>query len=152
MKAIDLLNENATSFEIRKHRPAFTAQNMAQEEHIHGMNIAKPVVVKADDVFYMCVVPACCKIDFDALKSLLGADTLRLAEENEMEQLFPDSQTGAEPPFGSLYGMPTIMDDRLENDEFIVFQDGSHDEAVKMNLADYLRLESPRIFSFSYHI
>ena len=152
MKVLDFLNQNATRYEIRKHRPTFTAQQMAQEEHIHGMNVAKPVVVKADGIYYMCVIPACCKIDFDTLKSVLDAETIGLADESEMEKIFPDCQVGAEPPFGSLYCMPTILDDRLEDDEYIVFQDGSHDEAVKMDLADYIRIESPRVFSFSYHI
>ena len=152
MKVMDFLNKKATKYEIRKHRPVFTAQHIAQEEHVHGMNVAKPVIVKADNIYYMCVIPACCKIDFDALKSVLRAGTVELANESEMEKIFPDCQTGAEPPFGSLYCLPTIMDDRLEDDDYIVFQDGSHDEAVKMDLADYIRIEMPRIFSFSYHI
>lgn len=152
MKVLEYLDASSTKYEIKRHRPVFTAQHIAQQEHVHGMNVAKPVVVKADGVFYMCVLPACCKIDFDALKSVLEADEVILADEREMERLFPDCQLGAEPPFGSLYGMPTIMDDRLECDEYIVFQDGSHDEALKIDLHDYLEIECPRIFSFSYHI
>jgi Ala-tRNA(Pro) deacylase len=69
-----------------------------------------------------------------------------------MAELFADCEIGAEPPFGSFYGLPTIMDDRLENDEFIVFQSGTHDRAIRMDMASYLRIETPRIGSFSYHL
>lgn len=152
MNVMEYLDVNASSYEIRSHRPVFTAQQMAQEEHIHGMNVAKPVILMGDGIYYMCVLPACCKVDFDAFKSALGVSDAFLVEEKELASLFPGCQIGAEPPFGSLYGLPTIMDDRLIDDEYIVFQDGSHDEAIKLELNEYLRIESPRIYAFSKHL
>jgi Ala-tRNA(Pro) deacylase len=116
------------------------------------MNVAKSVIVFAGENPYMCVLAACCLIDFDAVKSVLWAGDVRLADESELEKLFPDCDVGAQPPFGSFYGMPTIMDDRLEGDEFILAQSGSHEEAIKMDMAEYIRIEKPRIFSFSYHM
>jgi len=152
MNVMEYLEASESTYEVRSHRPVFTAQQMAQEEHIHGMNVAKPVIVKADGLYYMCVLPACCKIDFDALKSVLEASEVFLVDEKELASLFPGCQIGAEPPFGSLYGLPTIMDERLNEDEFVVFQDGSHDEAIKLELSEYLRLESPRVYAFSRHL
>ena len=152
MKLLDYLDEVSADYELTRHAPTFTAQQMAAEEHVHGMNIAKPVLVRADGVDYLCVLPGCCKIDFEALKSVLEAEHVELADEEYMANLFPDCQIGAEPAFGSFYGVPTIMDDRLEDDEFVVFQFGSHEKAIKMDLAEYKRIEQPRIHSFSYHI
>ena len=146
-----LKNVNA-DYEMSEHPIAFTAQQTAFVEHVKGMNVAKPVIVIADGVYYMCVVAACCKVDYDALKSVLQADNVQLVYEDELASLSPDCQLGAEPPFGSFYGMPTIMDDRLEADDFIVFQAGTHDKAMRMEMAEYLRIETPRIFSFSYHL
>ena len=60
--------------------------------------------IKVDDIFYMCVLPACCKIDLDALRQQIGAKHVKLADENEMAKLFPDCALGAEPPFGGMYG------------------------------------------------
>ena len=91
-------------------------------------------------------------MDFDTLKNVLEASEVYLVDEKELADLFPGCQIGAEPPFGSLYGLPTIMDDRLKADEFIVFQDGSHDEAIKLKLSEYLRIECPRIYAFSKHL
>ncbi len=61
MQLIEFLNHNKVNFQLCSHRPTYTAQHMAAEEHTPGMNVAKPVVVEADKKYYMCVLPACCK-------------------------------------------------------------------------------------------
>jgi Ala-tRNA(Pro) deacylase len=151
VKVLDFLDEKSADYEVTQHRPTFTAQQMAAEEHVPGMYVAKPVVVRADSTYYLCVLPACCKIDMDALKAQLGAGRVELAEESEMAELFPDCALGAEPPFGALYGLETIIDQSLEEDEYIVFQAGTHEEAVKMDMAEYRRLAEPRVLRFAYH-
>jgi len=150
MEVVRFLDRTSTRYELSKHRPTFTAQQMAAEEHVPGMEVAKPVVVKADEECYMCVLPACCKIDLDALKRQIGAINIRLIDESEMARLFPDCDLGAEPPIGIMYGMLTLMDMTLEKDEYIVFQAGAHDKAVKMEMDEFKRLTSPRILNFSY--
>jgi Ala-tRNA(Pro) deacylase len=151
VKVADFLQEKSADYEVTQHRPTFTAQQMAAEEHVPGMYVAKPVLVRADSAYYMCVLPACCKIDLDGLRAQLGAAHVELADESEMSEVFSDCALGAEPPFGSLYGLETIMDKSLEQDEYIVFQAGSHEEAVKMDMAEYRRLAEPKVLSFSYH-
>ena len=152
MKVVEFLNGKGVHYEMTQHRPTFTAQQMAAEEHVSGMNVAKPVVVKAENTFYLCVLPACCKIDMDAVKSELKIDHLQLADEEELAHLFEDCSLGAEPPFGDLYGLETLMDSALENDPYIVFQAGTHETAIRMDLDDYKRLANPRVFGFSYHM
>lgn len=150
MKVIEFLDNSSARYEVTKHRPTFTAQQMAAEEHVPGMAVAKPVVIQADDECYMCVLPACCKIDLDKLKKLLKVKKLSLADEDQMAKLFTDCELGAEPPFGHLYGLATIMDETLQADEYIVFQAGMHDKAVKMAMADYTKLAEPKVMNFSY--
>jgi Ala-tRNA(Pro) deacylase len=152
MKVVELLDSAGVHYEISQHRPTFTAQQMAAEEHVSGMYVAKPVVVKAGDQYYLCVLPACCKIDFDALKEQLGAQNVELADEDELSSLFSDCAMGAEPPFGQLYGLPTLMDEMLEQDPFIVFQAGTHELAIRMDMQDFVHLAQPRILKFSYHM
>lgn len=152
MKVIEYLDSKGIQYELTQHRPTFTAQQMAAEEHIPGMNVAKPVVVKADDTYHLCVLPACCKIDMDALKSELGASSIELANEDELARLFEDCSLGAEPPFGDLYSLDTLMDETLESDPYIVFQAGTHESAIRMALNDYKNLAKPRVFNFSYHM
>ncbi len=152
MSITEFLDSCSSKYHVRHHRAVFTAQEMAQEEHVHGMNVAKPVIVKADERYYMCVMPGCCKIDFGALESVLNVSDIDLADEAEMEQIFTDCQIGAEPPFGSFFGLTTIMDDRLEQGDLITFQAGTHQDAIEMELSEYIRIENPRIASFTYHL
>ena len=151
MKVIEFLDSKGVHYELSQHRPTFTAQQMAAEEHVPGMAVAKPVVVCADKCFYLCVLPACCKIDFDALKQALNARQAVLADEDQMAEIFADCTLGAEPPFGHLYGLDTLMDATLEQDTFIVFQAGTHELAIRMDMDDYKKLAQPRVMNFSYH-
>ena len=150
MPILDYLKKAKVKCEVREHKPTFSAQQMAATEHEPGKYVAKPVIVKADDKFVMCVLPACRKVDLQALKKQLGAKSIELAEEVEIGKLFTDCEIGAEPPFGNLYDLPTVMDKSLEDDDHIVFQAGSHDKAVKISMADYRKLVNPKILDFSY--
>ena len=151
MKVIDYLEKSSAKYELSQPRPTFSAQQMAAEEHVPGMQVAKPVVVEVDGEYIMCVLPACCKVDLDVLRRQLGAENVELADETRMAKLFPDCALGAEPPFGSMYGLSTLLDDSLEADEEIVFQGGTHQQAIRMAMSEYKRLANPQIVSFSYH-
>jgi Ala-tRNA(Pro) deacylase len=151
MRVTEYLNKAAVSYEIKEHTPSFTAQQVANIEHEPGKFVAKPVIIRADGKYIMCVLAACYKINLDVLKKQLGAGQLELAYEEEIGSLFDDCELGAEPPFGNLYDMPVIMDKALEKDDHIVFQAGTHEQAVKMSMADYRKLVKPKLMDFSYH-
>jgi len=151
MDVMKYLDKSGAKYEVLKHKPAFTAQRMAAIEHEPGQNVAKPVIVKVEGEYMMCVLPASFKIDLRALKSAVGAKKVELANEEDMAGLFGDCELGAEPPFGNLYDLPTIMDKSLEQDEHIMFQAGSHERAVRMSMSDYRKLAEPKVLEFSYH-
>ena len=152
MRVIELLDKSAVNYEITEHPPAFTAQQMAAAEHEPGKYVAKPVIVKADGKYIMCVLSACYKIDLAALKSQLGAKSVELAQEKEIGTIFDDCELGAEPPFGNLYDLPTVMDKALEKDDHIKFQGGTHEKAIRMSMDDYRKLVEPKVLEFSYHM
>lgn len=151
MQITEYLDKSGINYTITEHRPTFTAQRMAAVEHERGQFVAKPVIVKADDEYVMCVLSASCKVDLDALKEQLGVESVELADEKEIEKLFEDCDLGAEPPFGNLYKLTTVIDRSIEEDDHIMFQAGTHDRAISMNMVDYRNLVSPRILDFSYH-
>ena len=151
MGLIEFLDKSGVKYEVTEHKPAFSAQTMAAAEHEPGKYVAKPVIIKADGKYVMCVLAACYKVDLRALKNQLGAKSVELAEEKEMGGMFPDCELGAEPPFGNLYDLPTVMDKALEKDDHIMFQACSHEKAIRMSMADYRKLAEPKILEFSYH-
>lgn len=152
MRVTEFLDKSTVPYELTEHAPTFTAQQMAAAEHEPGMYVAKPVIVKVDGEYVMCVLAACCKIDLGALKDKLGARHVELALETEIGEMFDDCDLGAEPPFGNLYDLPVIIDKALTDDDHIVFQAGSHDHAVRMSMDDYRNLVKPKVLDFSYHM
>lgn len=142
------LDQQNVPYEHHVHRPAYTAQEVAAEEHVPGKMVAKTVVIKADGRFAMAVLPASTKLDVAALKEALGVRELRLATEFEFKELFPDSDVGAMPPFGNLYGMPVYVESSLTLDPEIVFNAGTHQDTIRMKYADFARLVQPQVYSF----
>lgn len=136
-------------YEHHVHRAAFTAQEVAEEEHVPGMMVAKVIVAKADHRFIMAVLPASIKMDLASLKHALGFKELRLATEGEFKGLFPDSDVGAMPPFGNLYGIPVYVEESLARDPEIVFNAGTHQDTIRMKYADFARLVQPEVYSFA---
>jgi Ala-tRNA(Pro) deacylase len=53
------------------------------------------------------------------------------------------------PPFGNLYGMHVHASETLLQDKQIVFNAGTHTEAVRLSLADYLRAVRPFVQKIS---
>jgi len=152
MQILDFLKQAGVNYEVKEHKPTFSAQQMAAAEHEPGRYVAKPVVVKVDGKYVMCVLAAPFKVDLRALKEQLGARSVDLAEEQEVGRLFGDCELGAEPPFGNLYDLPTILDKSLEDDDHIIFQAGSHDKAVRIKMDDYRKLVNPKLLNFSYQM
>jgi Ala-tRNA(Pro) deacylase len=99
----------------------------------------------------MVVLPAPRRVDMSAIRAVLNQPQARLATEAEFNSLFPDSETGAMPPFGNLYGLPVYLDDELERCHDIVFNAGTHRETIRMRCGDFRRLVSPTIMPVALH-
>src|SRR6266436_3456822 len=59
--------------------------------------------------------------------------------------LLPDCAIGTMPPFGHLYGVTTYLDRSVAEADKLVFEAGTHSDAIKMRYADYERLAKPII-------
>jgi Ala-tRNA(Pro) deacylase len=144
------LDDAGVQYERISHAYTATAMETAHVTHIAGKEMAKTVIVRIDGELVMVVVPATHQVDLDHLQILTGADMLSLASEHEFDDRFPDCEVGTMPPFGNLYGMPVYASDALLEDEQIVFHAGTHTEAVRMSVADYVRLVSPIVYRLSH--
>lgn len=148
----EYLTKNKVPFETHEHPPAYTAQEVAAEEHVSGNVLAKTVVVRAGDVCALCVLPASYKLDLDKVAAALKTRKVHLVDEAEMAKLFPDVEVGAEPPFGNLYDLTTLVDNHLAESEEIIFRAGSHRKAIRMKYADYAGLVKPAVADLAVHL
>lgn len=139
------LEENHVRFVTISHSPAFTAQEIAALAHVPGKEVAKTVMVKLDGTMAMVVLPAPDHVSANKLKEFSGAEEVELASEDEFADIFPNCEVGAMPPFGNLWDMEVFVDQRLREDEQIVFNAGNHTELVRLSYAEFERLVKPTI-------
>jgi Ala-tRNA(Pro) deacylase len=144
-KLKSFLDEHGIKYSLIAHSPAFTAQEVAESAHIPGREVAKTVIVHVNDGFAMVVEPASRRVNLGRLKQAIGADRVSLAEETELNRLFPDCELGAMPPFGNLYGMDVYVAPELGEDEEIAFNAGTHTELVRMRYKDFEALVKPKV-------
>lgn len=148
-KLEDFLNSHNIKYATIVHPQAFTAQEIAAAAHIPGKELAKTVIAKIDGKMAMAVLPAAHRVDFDLLKAATGARKVELAKEREFEDMFPDCEVGAMPPFGNLYGIEVLVEESLTQNEEIAFNAGSHTELVRLSYKDFETHVKPRIVRFS---
>ncbi len=145
----DYLDSRKVKYVSIKHSIAYTAQEIAASAHINGKELAKTVLIKVDGKMLMSVLPASYRIDFEALKFALGAERIRLANEQEFKDRFPECEVGAMPPFGNLYDMEVFVAQSLTDDEEIYFNAGTHTELIHMSYKDFEKIVQPKILKFS---
>jgi Ala-tRNA(Pro) deacylase len=141
------LDKNGIEYAVIQHSPAFTAHEIAASAHIAGKELAKTVIVKIGDRMAMVVLPASKRVSIDELQRVVGIANVRVAHEQEFDNLFADCDPGAMPPFGQLYGLDVYVHEALTHDRLIAFNAGSHTELVQMAYADFERLAHPKVLT-----
>jgi len=136
------------AYSLILHGPAHSAQLAASFMHIPGKQVAKTVALCAGEKPLLAVLPASHYINFATLSAIAG-EKVQLMEEQKCNELFPDCETGAIPPFGELYDVPVYMDQALADDPEIVFSTGTASYSVRMGNADFVHLVKPTVCSFA---
>ncbi len=139
------LDSKKVVYQVLKHHERFTSQEIAETLHVPGRMLAKVVIVKADGALRMAVLPGDLLLDLRKYGKAVAAREVVLATEAEFKDAFPDCELGAMPPFGNLYAMRVVVDKTLAADEHIVFEAGSHHEAIKLPYTDFARLALPQV-------
>ncbi|MGB7218439.1 MAG: YbaK/EbsC family protein [Vicinamibacterales bacterium] len=147
---VEFLKHARVPYTTFQHRVAFTAQEEAAISHVPGRSWAKVVVCFADSEPVLAVLPAHFRVDLEELRALAGAGTLRLAREQEITELYPDCEPGAMPPFGDLYRQRVFLDRSLVGEPEMVFNAGTHTDAIRMHWADLADLAHPVVGVFAH--
>jgi len=138
-------DEGKIPYEVYNHALAYTAQEIAAKQHVSGNELAKVVMLEADDQLVMGVIRGNDKVDLHTVEDSLGVRRVRLATEAEFIARFPECEIGAMPPFGNLFGMKVFVDPALEKDEYIFFNAGNHVQTVRLKYKDFARLAQPAV-------
>jgi Ala-tRNA(Pro) deacylase len=148
MRVPDFLLEQHVPFEKLLHPPAFTAQKRAKYLHISGRQVAKSVLLVGPQGYFLAVLPATRQVDTRKLSNVLGGP-VRLADADEVADVFRDCEWGVVPPFGGLYGLATLLEAEMAPEALMVFEANTYVEAVRLRCRDFERLENPRRLRFA---
>ncbi|UTA47597.1 YbaK/EbsC family protein [Simiduia sp. 21SJ11W-1] len=133
------LQSRQIPYQVIEHPPAYNALQTARTAQIAPIQMAKAVVVKEDDQYIMCILPATHLLVLDWLDRE-RAGRHRLALEAELNALFPDCAPGAIPALGQVYGMKVIWDNSLNNHDEIYFEAGDHRHLVHLAKQELMNL------------
>ncbi len=142
------LEQHGVHFSVVEHPIAYTAQEDATATHVPGREWAKAVVCMIDDQPTLAVLPADRLVDLDRLREACGAHSARLAREPEFRPFDADCEVGAMPPFGPLYQQPVVVERSLASNTDILFNGGSHHDAIRMQYRDFENLVKPTVADF----
>ena len=149
MSIHQFLSEAHVPYVVLPHRAAFTAQEEAAATHVRGRDWAKVVVCIVDGKPIEAVLPAPYMVNLDRLLALTGGTAIRLAREQEVSRLFMDGEPGAMPPLGSIYGQKVFVDVSLAVEPVLVFDAGTHTEAIAMRWTDFVKMIRPIVGRFA---
>ena len=135
----DYMMRHGVRCDVLTHPHSHSSMETAELARVPGDRLAKSVVLEDDDGYVMAVLPSTCHVRLGKLSREMNRK-LRLATEDELARLFADCETGAVPPLGLAYGMPTIVDDALGEQSDIYCEAGDHETLLHMNRDAFMAL------------
>ena len=141
-----MLDEAGAEYELLHHEHTERAVAEARALGLAAGEVAKTLIVRTGDGHLRALVPASERIDMRKLRELVGEskDLVQLATEEEMARDYPEFELGAVPPVGGSRTDPVVVDTRLAEREWLVFEAGSHDDSVRVRTADLIRIANAR--------
>lgn len=153
MKLYEMLDKKGIAYKVYPHAEVHDAQHLAEALRVPGRNVAKTVMLYVNHGYacVLVVLPATEQVDLELVSKCLGGAEVRLATQAELAARCPECEYGVLPPFGSCFGMKTIVDQSLAQHEDLFFQGCSRQEAVRLNYSDYCNLEHPLVTLIAQH-
>ena len=132
------------------HPPVRTSDEAAAIRGVSLEGGAKAMLFKdpKSGVFYLAVMSASKRVSWKLVKNHLKAKKLELANEEEVKKI-TRCLPGAVPPFGSSFGVKTLLDPSLiQQGKTINFNVGLRTHSMNIKVEDYLKAENPEIVEF----
>jgi prolyl-tRNA editing enzyme YbaK/EbsC (Cys-tRNA(Pro) deacylase) len=107
------------------------------------------LVIEADKQFYLVSLPATKNVDFAQLKKAIkkmggSVKTIGIPNEKVLAKKL-GIKPGNVTAFAKLHKLPHIVDKDIKKIKKAVLSGGSVSESIKMKMADWLKVEEPRV-------
>ena len=155
---MDALKCEHVSYELFPHRHTETALAEAVVLHEDPHAVGKTLVLRTPCGYVRAVLRAVDRLDLEKARRALGTDEVELASEEDLVGAYPEFELGAVPPVGGprRKHQPTLLDPdrhrarllvdvRLFESMFVLFDAGTHDESIRLRTGDLLSLAEAEV-------
>lgn len=151
-KIIEHLKKNNIKHEVLEHKVVYTALDLASTLKARLNEVAKNLLVRVDQNYYMVIVPATHNLNLKKLKEFLSkkgikARVVELPGEEIMKKALKLKKEGIA-AFGSLYQIPVIIEKNVLKNKKSIFNPGEFVKSIRMSVKDFVKLEKPLIGAF----
>lgn len=145
---IALLEAHGVEFRRFEHAPVRTSEEAALVRGTPLEQGAKALVLETDSGLVVAVLSAARRVDYRALKRHLGSKRVQMAPAETVRKA-TGCEPGGVPPFGHIFGLPTLVDPSLLELEYMDFNAGDRSRSVEMRTADYLKVSGAHVVAFA---
>lgn len=152
------LKDRKVKYEVVQHKVVYTAYDLAATLHVEPKTVMKSLLIGADHVLVLAIVPGNMNLDLGKLKKVIAGSAKKqgvrppkkvdLASEKMIQKKLT-KKTGALIPFGSYYKLPTFCDSRLLKEKKLLVNTEIFTESLQMTGSAYKKAENPIVGSFS---
>jgi len=140
----EALRREHVSYELVPHRHTETAMAEAKALHLDPSQVAKTLILKTPFGYVRAVLRAPDRLDLDKARFALGTPDVELANEVDLVGAYPEFELGAAPPVGGPSDR-VLVDTRVFDDTFVVFEAGTHDESIRLRPGELLSIAEAEV-------
>jgi Ala-tRNA(Pro) deacylase len=119
------------AYQVISHTATRRIQRAAVVADVDAGRIARAVLLRHGNDYWLAILPADRLIQFDELNTLLGGPA-EVAPPPERARLFPDCAERTTPAMAPAYGLPAIVDENLFGLESVYVAAGRHNQLVRL--------------------
>jgi Ala-tRNA(Pro) deacylase len=141
-----VLDEAGVQYELLSHAHTERAADEAEALGLPPSAVAKTLVLAGPTGRLRVVLPASERIDLSKVRDYIeGGKDIHLASEDEHAHEYPEFELGAVPPFGGAAGDRVLIDSRVARQHSVVLEAGSHEQSLRLETVDLLKLTEAEI-------
>jgi Ala-tRNA(Pro) deacylase len=141
---VDALKQEHVSYELLPHRHTETALAEAKALQVEPDQVGKTLILKTPFGYARAVLRAVDRLDLEKAGRALGTPEVDLADEVELVGAYPEFELGAVPPVGGAYDR-VLVDERVFDNPFVVFEAGTHDESIRLRTGELLSIAEAEV-------
>lgn len=138
------LDKQNIDYEEIAHKTVYTAYDAAQTLKKELKDIAKNLIVKADNTYALVIVPADKRLDLNKIKKALKAKKVSIPNEKVIVRVLK-IKPGAVSSFGKLHKLEMLVDKAMVGTKKAIFSTGSVTDSVLIKVKDFIQMEEAKM-------